>query len=211
MSIYNQRTDYSLNDPLEPNKLPDNPFELFDGWYKIALNKIEKDPNAMMLSTYGNGMPRGRVVLLKSLDERGFTYFSNYESRKVQETDAHKKASLTFFWSDLERQVRVEGSVEKVASNESDDYFLSRPRGSRLGAWASPQSKELKNREELINRLAAIEKEFEGKEVHRPENWGGLRLVPTYFEFWQGQSSRLHDRIIFEKTDNGWIKKRLAP
>jgi pyridoxamine 5'-phosphate oxidase len=211
MSIYNQRTDYSLNDPLEPNKLPDNPFELFDGWYKIALTNINKDPNAMMLSTYGNGMPRGRVVLLKSLDERGFTYFSNYESKKVQETDAHKKASLTFFWSDLERQVRVEGSVEKVASNESDDYFLSRPRGSRLGAWASPQSKELKNREELINRLTAIEKEFEGKEVHRPENWGGLRLVPTYFEFWQGQSSRLHDRIIFEKTDNGWIKKRLAP
>ena len=211
MSIYNQRTDYSLNDPLEPNKLPDNPFELFDGWYKIALTNINKDPNAMMLSTYGNGMPRGRVVLLKSLDERGFTYFSNYESKKVQETDAHKKASLTFFWSDLERQVRVEGSVEKVASNESDDYFLSGPRGSRLGAWASPQSKELKNREELINRLTAIEKEFEGKEVHRPENWGGLRLVPTYFEFWQGQSSRLHDRIIFEKTDNGWIKKRLAP
>jgi len=211
MSIYNQRTDYSLNDPLESNTLPDNPFELFDGWYKVALDKIDKDPNAMILSTYGNGIPRGRVVLLKSLDDRGFTYFTNYESKKVQETDAHEKASLTFFWSDLERQVRVEGIVERVSEKESDDYFMNRPQGSRLGAWASPQSKEIKDRDELIDRLRNFEKEFEGKVVHRPKNWGGLRLVPTYFEFWQGQSSRLHDRIIFEKTDNGWVKKRLAP
>ncbi len=211
MSIYNQRIDYSLNDPLEPSALPENPFELFEGWYKVALDKVDKDPNAMILSTYANGTPRGRVVLLKSLDDRGFTYFTNYNSDKVQETNAHEKASLTFFWSALERQVRVEGVIERVSPEESDDYFNNRPLGSRLGAWASPQSKEIKNREELIERLEGFEKEFEGKEVVRPDNWGGLRLVPTYFEFWQGQSSRLHDRIVFEKTSNGWVKKRLAP
>ena len=165
----------------------------------------------MVLSTYANGTPRGRVVLLKSLDERGFTYFTNYTSDKAQETDAHEKASLTFFWPTIERQVRVEGVVEKVSEEDSDEYFNNRPLGSRLGAWASPQSKEIKNREELIDRLEVIKEQFKDKEVVRPINWGGLRLVPTYFEFWQGQSSRLHDRIVFEKTNNGWVKKRLAP
>ena len=211
MSIYNQRIDYSLNDPLEPSILPKSPFELFEGWYKVAIKKVDKDPNAMVLSTYANGTPRGRVVLLKSLDERGFTYFTNYTSDKAQETDAHEKASLTFFWPTIERQVRVEGIVEKVSKEDSDEYFNNRPLGSRLGAWASPQSKEIKDREELIDRLEVIKEQFKDKEVVRPNNWGGLRLVPTYFEFWQGQSSRLHDRIVFEKTNNGWVKKRLAP
>lgn len=211
MSIYNQRIDYSLNDPLEPSVLPESPFELFEGWYKVAIKKVDKDPNAMVLSTYANGTPRGRVVLLKSLDERGFTYFTNYTSDKAQETDAHEKASLTFFWPTIERQVRVEGIVERVSKEDSDEYFNNRPLGSRLGAWASPQSKEIKDREELIDRLEVIKEQFKDKEVVRPNNWGGLRLVPTYFEFWQGQSSRLHDRIVFEKTNNGWVKKRLAP
>ena len=211
MSIYNQRIDYSLNDPLETSVLPESPFELFEGWYKVAIKKVDKDPNAMVLSTYANGTPRGRVVLLKSLDERGFTYFTNYNSDKAQETNAHEKASLTFFWPTIERQVRVEGTVERVSEEDSDEYFNNRPLGSRLGAWASPQSKEIKNREELIDRLEVIKEQFKDKEVVRPNNWGGLRLVPTYFEFWQGQSSRLHDRIVFEKTNNGWVKKRLAP
>jgi len=211
MSIYNQRIDYSLNDPLEISVLPESPFELFEGWYKVAIKKVDKDPNAMVLSTYANGTPRGRVVLLKSLDERGFTYFTNYNSDKAQETNAHEKASLTFFWPTIERQVRVEGTVERVSEEDSDEYFNNRPLGSRLGAWASPQSKEIKNREELIDRLEVIKEQFKDKEVVRPNNWGGLRLVPTYFEFWQGQSSRLHDRIVFEKTNNGWVKKRLAP
>lgn len=211
MSIYNQRIDYSLNDPLEISVLPESPFELFEGWYKVAIKKVDKDPNAMVLSTYANGSPRGRVVLLKSLDERGFTYFTNYNSDKAQETNAHEKASLTFFWPTIERQVRVEGTVERVSEEDSDEYFNNRPIGSRLGAWASPQSKEIKNREELIDRLEVIKEQFKDKEVVRPNNWGGLRLVPTYFEFWQGQSSRLHDRIVFEKTNNGWVKKRLAP
>ena len=211
MSIYNQRIDYSLNDPLEISVLPESPFELFEGWYNVAIKKVDKDPNAMVLSTYANGTPRGRVVLLKSLDERGFTYFTNYNSDKAQETNAHEKASLTFFWPTIERQVRVEGIVERVSEEDSDEYFNNRPLGSRLGAWASPQSKEIKNREELIDRLEVIKEQFKDKEVVRPNNWGGLRLVPTYFEFWQGQSSRLHDRIVFEKTNNGWVKKRLAP
>lgn len=211
MSIYNQRVDYTLNDPLDPLLLPENPFELFEGWYKVALDQVKKDPNAMVLSTFDGVRPRGRVVLLKSLDEKGFTYFTNYQSSKVQETDKYPNASITFFWTELERQVRVEGVVEKVSAEESDEYFNNRPLGSRLGAWASPQSSVLENRDELINNLAELTKKFEGENVGRPEHWGGLRLVPTYFEFWQGQSSRLHDRIVFEKSDNGWIKKRLAP
>lgn len=210
-NIYNQRIDYSKNDSLEENALPENPFELFHGWYEVALNKVERDPNAMILSTLSDDQPRGRVVLLKNLDERGFTYFTNYESDKVKETDEHSKASLTFFWSSLERQIRVEGVIERVSSKESDEYFLNRPLGSRLGAWASPQSSQINSRKELEDRVDHFQKQFEGKEVVRPENWGGLRLVPTYFEFWQGASSRLHDRIVYKLIEGVWVKKRLAP
>lgn len=210
-NIYNQRIDYNQNAPLELNMMDDNPFVVFNEWYKHALSKVEKDPNAMILSTLSGDQPRGRVVLLKSLDERGFTYFTNYGSDKVKETELHSAAALTFFWSVLERQVRVEGVVEKVSELESDDYFMNRPLGSRLGAWASPQSQEIESRDYLIKRVEQYKKDFDGKEVVRPENWGGLRLVPTYFEFWQGASSRLHDRVVFEKTDGVWRKKRLAP
>jgi len=210
-NIYNQRIDYTKNDYLEEDQLPNNPFELFHGWYEVALDKVERDPNAMILSTLKSDQPRGRVVLLKNLDERGFTYFTNYESDKVSETDVHPSASLTFFWSVLERQIRVEGVVERVSKEESDDYFMNRPLGSRLGAWASPQSSVIQNRGELEVRVEKFKKEFEGKEVTRPENWGGLRLVPTYFEFWQGASSRLHDRIVYFLDNGVWKKKRLAP
>lgn len=210
-NIYNQRVDYSKNLPLEESELPDNPFELFHGWYEVALDKVAVDPNAMILSTLKGNQPRGRVVLLKNLDNRGFTYFTNYESDKAKETNIHSQASLTFFWRSLERQVRIEGSIEKISTVESDEYFLSRPLGSRIGAWASPQSNQIKSREELEQRVDKFKSEFEGKEVVRPENWGGLRLVPTYFEFWQGASSRLHDRIVFEIINGVWTKKRLAP
>lgn len=210
-NIYNQRIDYTKNEALEPERMEENPFDVFHEWYKIALDKVDKDPNAMVLSTLSNGQPRGRIVLLKNLDKRGFTYFTNYESAKVQETDAHEKASITFFWNVLERQIRVEGVVERVSEAESDDYFMNRPLGSRLGAWASPQSKTIANRQELINRVERFKSDFEGKEVTRPKNWGGLRLVPTYFEFWQGASSRLHDRIVYELKNGVWQKKRLAP
>lgn len=210
-NIYNQRIDYSKNDPLEEEVLPDNPFELFHGWYEVALSKVDIDPNAMILSTLSDDQPRARVVLLKNLDERGFTYFTNYGSDKVKETNKHSKASLTFFWRLLERQVRVEGVIEKISSEESDEYFLSRPIGSRVGAWASPQSSQINNRKELEDSVKHFQKQFDGKEVVRPENWGGLRLVPKYFEFWQGASSRLHDRIVYELIEGVWVKKRLAP
>ena len=210
-NIYNQRIDYTKNNFLEENNLPDNPFELFHGWYKVALNQVDKDPNAMILSTLKEGRPRARVVLLKNLDELGFTYFTNYDSAKVQETNLNENASLTFFWRGLERQIRVEGKVEKISKEESDEYFMSRPEGSRIGAWASPQSQEIKSRSEIENYVQQIKNKFKGKEVTRPKNWGGLRLVPTYFEFWQGASSRLHDRIVYELVEGVWRKKRLAP
>ena len=210
-NIYNQRIDYTKNNFLEENNLPDNPFELFHGWYKVALNQVDKDPNAMILSTLKEGRPRARVVLLKNLDELGFTYFTNYDSAKVQETNLNENASLTFFWRGLERQIRVEGKVEKISKEESDEYFMSRPEGSRIGAWASPQSQEIKSRSEIENYVQQIKNKFKGKEVTRPKNWGGLRLVPTYFEFWQGASSRLHDRIVYELVGGVWRKKRLAP
>lgn len=210
-NIYNQRIDYTKNNFLEENNLPDNPFELFHGWYKVALNQVDKDPNAMILSTLKEGRPRARVVLLKNLDELGFTYFTNYDSAKVQETNLNENASLTFFWRGLERQIRVEGKVEKISKEESDEYFMSRPEGSRIGAWASPQSQEIKSRSEIENYVQQIKNKFKGKEVTRPKNWGGLRLVPTYFEFWQGASSRLHDRIVYDLAGGVWRKKRLAP
>ena len=210
-NIYDQRVDYTKNNFLEENKLPDNPFELFQGWYKVALDQVDKDPNAMILSTLKDGRPRARVVLLKNLDELGFTYFTNYDSAKVQETNLNENASLTFFWRNLERQIRVEGKVEKISKEESDEYFMSRPEGSRIGAWASPQSQEIKSRSEIEGYVQQIKNKFKGKEVTRPKNWGGLRLVPTYFEFWQGASSRLHDRIVYELFGGVWRKKRLAP
>ena len=210
-NIYNQRIDYTKNECLEEKNLPDNPFELFHGWYEIALDKIKPDPNAMILSTLKNRQPRARVVLLKNLDKEGFTYFTNYDSDKATETSNHPEASLTFFWNVLERQVRVEGKVVKVSDEESDAYFMSRPLGSRIGAWASPQSSEIRTRKELEDRVAMFKEKFKGKEVTRPENWGGLRLVPEYFEFWQGASSRLHDRIVYTFENGSWKKKRLAP
>ena len=210
-NIYDQRVDYTKNNFLEENNLPENPFELFQGWYKVALNQVDKDPNAMILSTLKDGRPRARVVLLKNLDEVGFTYFTNYDSAKVEETNANENASITFFWRDLERQIRVEGKVEKISEEDSDEYFMSRPEGSRIGAWASPQSKEIKSRSEIEDYVQQIKNKFKGKEVTRPKNWGGLRLVPAYFEFWQGASSRLHDRIVYEHVGGDWRKKRLAP
>ena len=207
---YDQRTDYNLNHPLEAENLSDDPFEEFDHWYKVALSKIKKDPNAMVLSTYDGDFPRGRVVLLKELDPRGFVYFTNYGSDKVKEGLSHPKASLTFFWKELERQVRVEGVLEKTTEAESDAYFMSRPLGSRLGAWASPQSQEIPSRKYLEDRMKELADEFKD-EVTRPPHWGGLRLVPIRFEFWQGASSRLHDRIIYERSGEYWVKKRLAP
>jgi pyridoxamine 5'-phosphate oxidase len=211
MNLHDERTDYKLNNPIDPKDLANHPFEEFKEWYGAALNVIKKDPNAMILGTYDGKMPRSRVVLLKELDEKGFVFFTNYTSDKAKEIEQHPASSLTFFWKELERQVRVEGRVEKTSTEESDAYFLSRPLGSRLGAWASPQSSKIESREWLQGKVEEFKQKFGEEEVIRPENWGGYRLIPEYFEFWQGASSRLHDRIAFEKTEQGWVKSRLAP
>ncbi len=207
---YQQRTDYTLNDLMSEEFENASPFDLFSKWYDEVLAQVNKDPNAMTLSTFDGEFPRARVILLKELDERGFIYFTNYLSDKVSETNSYPKASLTFFWKELERQVRVEGIVEKVSEAISDQYYDSRPRGSKIGAWASPQSKEIESRKWLENKVAQYEVKFP-EVVKRPNHWGGLRLVPVRFEFWQGQSSRLHDRIIFELVNSEWRMKRLAP
>lgn len=208
---FKQRTDYQLNDPLDFGQLGDDPFHVFHQWYDVALEHVRKDPNAMVLSTFDGEYPRGRVVLLKELDEKGLVFFTNYQSDKGSELAVNPKASLVFYWKELERQIRVEGVVEKTSAAESDDYFLSRPLGSRLGAWASPQSQSIANREWLKEQIEERSKEF-NEQVHRPPFWGGYRLIPVRFEFWQGQSSRLHDRLVFEKKqEGGWLKKRLAP
>ena len=207
---FNQRTDYVLNESLKEGEVSSNPFDLFHEWYEIALKHVKKDPNAMTLSTYDGVFPRGRVVLLKELDHEGFVFFTNYQSDKGRELEMHPNASVVFYWKELERQVRVQGKVVKTSEADSDGYFLSRPLGSRLGAWASPQSKVIPSREWLVEQVEKKSIEFESK-VHRPSFWGGYRLIPEYLEFWQGQSSRLHDRIVFEKGNSGWVKKRLAP
>lgn len=207
---FKQRTDYTLNHPLNEDLMSEDPFKEFHEWYDVADERVEKDVNAMVLSTYDGEFPRARVVLLKELDERGFVYFTNYLSDKVAETDAHPKASITFYWKELERQVRIEGVMEKISSEESEEYFQTRPLGSRIGAWVSPQSREIPNRQWLENKVVECESKFK-EDVKRPVFWGGLRLVPSYFEFWQGQSSRLHDRIVYKNKKGVWVKSRVAP
>lgn len=207
---FDQRTDYVLNHPLIASEMSDDPLSEFHEWYDIALDRVEKDPNAMALATYDGEFPRARMVLLKELDQKGFVFFTNYLSDKVVETNAHPKASLTFYWKEIERQVRIEGVMEKTSAEESDAYFHSRPIGSRLGAWVSPQSREIPNREWLEEKVKEYQSEF-SEDVKRPDHWGGLRLVPSYMEFWQGQSSRLHDRIVYENKNGVWAKKRIAP
>lgn len=211
MKIHDERTDYLLNESINPSDLLESPFEQFKIWYQTALTKVNKDPNAMLLSTYDGKTPRGRIVLLKELDDKGFVFFSNYESDKAKELEANPNASLTFFWSLLERQVRVEGKIERTSAEDSDAYFLSRPLGSRLGAWASPQSKKIESKEWLKKEVENYKKKFNVQDIQRPENWGGFRLIPTYFEYWQGASSRLHDRISYELENGIWVKNRLAP
>lgn len=186
-----------------------NPFKQFNIWFKDAIEDGTFEANAMIVSTINKNLqPSSRVVLLKHLVEEGFIFFTNYDSRKGQDIRAHKKASILFFWEKFERQVRIEGVIEKVPENFSDDYFNSRPKQSQIGAIVSKQSKVLKNRRTLEDEIQSFD---ENQETKRPENWGGYLLRPTYFEFWQGRANRLHDRIVFEKENNNWNIKRIYP
>ncbi|CAM3226234.1 pyridoxamine 5'-phosphate oxidase [Rhodothermus bifroesti] len=197
---------------LDEAQLPDDPLTLFQQWFKEALQAEVADPNAMVLATADiSGRPSARVMLLKDCDTQGFVFFTNYESRKGHELTENPWAALVFWWAALERQVRVEGRVEKVSAEESDAYFQTRPRESQLGAWASPQSQVIPDRATLEHRVAELMARFNGQEVPRPPYWGGFRLIPEVIEFWQGRPGRLHDRIRYRRTPQGWVKDRLAP
>jgi pyridoxamine 5'-phosphate oxidase len=197
---------------LNEGDLPESPFQLFEKWFDEAIDMEPKDANAMVLSTLSEtGWPQGRVVLLKEVDH-GFVWFTNYASHKGKDLEAHPKASLTFWWPGPARQVRVHGEVEKVSEKESEEYFQSRPRGSQAGAIASVQSAELHGRTELEKKYRDLVSLPESEPLNRPEHWGGYRLLPVYFEFWQGRESRLHDRLFY-RLENGqnWITGRLSP
>lgn len=205
------RKDYALGQLDEQQVHPD-PTEQFRLWLDEALSADLNEPYAMSLGTVNaEGQPSVRIVLLRGFDASGFMFFTNYESSKGQDLLAHPKAALTFFWQELERQVRIEGVVTRANAADSDAYFLSRPRESRIGAWASPQSQVLRDRAELEALLEQRVEEFEGTEVHRPAHWGGYRLRPHSIEFWQGRPSRLHDRIRYRLVDGVWVRERLAP
>lgn len=189
-----------------------NPLNQFENWFRIALNANIKEPTAMSLATASkSGKPSVRTVLLKSYNENGFVFFTNYESRKGIELDENPVAAVVFWWGNLGRQVRIEGNTEKISEKESENYFHSRPFDSQISAWASAQSRPVESREILETRYNQLKKEYEGKVVPRPPYWGGYRLVPNTFEFWQGWANRLHDRILYTKIGSYWRIERLAP
>jgi pyridoxamine 5'-phosphate oxidase len=189
----------------------DDPFAFFHKWFSEAEIAEVDEVNAMTLATVDkNSRPHARIVLLKGTNDKGFVFFTNYESHKGNEVAENPHAALVFFWKELERQVRIEGIIEKVSPEESDAYFLSRPQGSRLGAWASPQSRTIETREFLDDNYSAYQQKF-GENIPRPPHWGGYIVLPTSIEFWQGRSSRMHDRILFTLQNGSWTKSRLAP
>jgi pyridoxamine 5'-phosphate oxidase len=202
-SVFNELSESTVNK---------DPFVQFGVWYKEAFNTGIKEFNAMIISTASkSGVPSVRTVLLKGFDKRGFVFYTNYGSRKSKDFEENPKAALLFLWKELERQIRITGGVEKVTREESETYFRSRPIESQLGAWASKQSELIPNREHLEKEYEKYKQEFEGKEVPAPPNWGGYRLIPREFEFWQGRESRLHDRICYFQKGGVWHIYRLSP
>ena len=209
-SIAQLRKNYTFGQLSEAELAP-NPLPLFQIWFDQAVKAECPEPNSMTLATAdASGNPSARIVLLKGADEAGFTFFTNYESQKGKELATRPHAALLFHWHELERQVRIKGTVDRVSTDESDAYFNSRPAASRIGAWASPQSAEIPNREFLEEAEKRFSAEF-GDKPPRPAHWGGYRLHPTEIEFWQGRPSRLHDRIHYQLEGNQWRITRLAP
>lgn len=211
MSIADLRKDYSRASLSETDVLPD-PIDQFGKWFHEAVAAQVPEANAMSVSTVdAAGRQSSRILLIKDFDQRGFTWFTNYESRKGNELSQNPHAALLFYWIKLERQVRIEGRVERISAAESDAYFNSRPLKSRIGALASAQSRPVHDRETLEAQVAAAEQQY-GDQPHRPAHWGGYRLTPDYLEFWQGRPSRLHDRIVYRRqADGSWQRERLQP
>lgn len=210
MNLASLRKEYSLSG-LTEEKCDGSPFNQFSVWFSEARNAGIEEPNAMTLATVSaRGMPSARILLLKHFDENGFVFFTNYESRKGHDLEHNPNACILFFWHELQRQVRIQGSVQKITREQSAEYFLSRPLESRIGAWASEQSSIIENRTVLEENFNRLKNQF-GDDVPVPDFWGGYCLSPIYFEFWQGRESRLHDRITYTKENNEWIKKRISP
>jgi pyridoxamine 5'-phosphate oxidase len=205
------REEYTRTGLAEADVAPD-PVVQFRTWFRDALAADLHEPNAMILATAtADGKPSARTVLVKGYDERGFVFYTNFEGRKARELETNPQCALLFYWGELERQVRIEGRASRVSGEESDAYFMSRPRGSRLGAWASEQSRPVQGRSVLEERVRALEAEYEGREIPRPPFWGGYRVEPHTIEFWQGRENRLHDRLVYLRNEGGWKIVRLQP
>lgn len=198
---------------LDVDRVDPDPMIQFRQWFNEASIVNIPLANAMTLATSStDGVPAARVVLLKEVDERGFVFFTNYNSRKSQHLSANPRACLLFHWCELERQIRIDGTIEKVSAAESDEYFQTRPRGSQIGAWASHQSTEVRSKKELEEAFAKIEQQYAGTSVPRPGHWGGFRVIPAMIEFWQGRANRMHDRILYTfDARKGWVISRLSP
>lgn len=211
-SIADLRKEYALHS-LSEKEVAAHPITQFTTWWQQALQANLEEVNAMALATLSkSGYPESRIVLLKGYDEQGFVFYTNYESAKGLQLKNHPQCSLLFFWKELERQIRITGIATPISAAESDTYFHSRPIGSQLGAWASPQSQVVAQKEWLEENYAALEKKYQGENnIPRPPHWGGYRVAPERIEFWQGRPSRMHDRICYTRQDASWIIERLAP
>ncbi len=211
-NIADIRKDYKLQSLDEADTAP-NAIEQFGRWWQDAMNSYVDEVNALTLATASSdGKPSARIVLLKGYNEDGFVFFTNYESHKGKELADNPQACMVFFWKELERQIRIEGLIEKVSAEESDTYYFSRPFGSQIGAWASPQSQVISNRQVIENNETKYQSQFATDAISRPPHWGGYRLIPQSIEFWQGRPSRLHDRLLYTLINKGdWKIERLAP